>query len=96
MIHYTCDRCHRVIDDSEELRFEVNIVAEVKLENRGAGNGEDGFPQELDDLLDSAIDEANEELLQSQRFDLCAECYLEYSRNPLGCEPHVQVGFSEN
>lgn len=97
MIHYTCDRCRRVIDDGEELRFEVNIVAEVKL-GSGSGPGADNgqLDPDLDDLLDHAIDAANEELLKSQRYDLCAECYLEFSRNPLGSEPQVHVGFSEN
>ncbi len=98
MIHYTCDRCRRVIDDGEELRFEVNIVAEVKMENHSLqpGGDLDELPDGLDDMLDNAIDAANQELLQSQRFDLCADCYLEYSRNPLGREPRVHVGFSEN
>ena len=98
MIHYTCDRCQRVINDEEELRFEVNIVVEVNMDGQHQDAGDEPREQldELNELLGTAIDAANEELFQTQRYDMCASCYQEYARNPLGCEPQVQVEFSEN
>lgn len=98
MIHYTCDRCQRFINSDEELRFEINIVTEVKLDS--------GLPlteseprdlmDELNGLLGSAIDSANEPLFQTRRFDLCPGCYQAWSLNPLGCETQMHVEFSEN
>ncbi len=97
MIHYTCDRCRRVINNEEELRFEISIVTEIKLDCQQPGDEARQQLEEINDLLGSAIDEANEEeLFQTQRFDLCAGCYQEYSRNPLAAESQVQVEFSEN
>ena len=97
MIHYTCDRCQRVINNEEELRFEVSIVTEIKLDAQLTGDQARQQLEEVNDLLGHAIAEANEdELFQSQRYDLCATCYQEYARNPLSHEPQVQVEFSEN
>lgn len=97
MIHYTCDRCRRVINNEEELRFEVNIVTEIKLDGSQPGDQAREQLDEINDLLGSAIDEANEEeMFQTQRYDLCATCYQEYACNPLASEPQVQVEFSEN
>ena len=97
MIHYTCDRCRRVINTEDELRFEVNIVTEIKLEN---GLPDDTAREQLEtinDLLGHVVDAANDdEIFQTQRYDLCASCYKEYAGNPLGSEPQLQVEFSEN
>ena len=98
MIHYTCDRCQRFINSEEELRFEINIVTEVKLDS-GLSLPESeprDLMDELNGLLGSAMDSANEQLFQTKRFDLCPDCYQAYSRNPLGCETQLHVEFSEN
>jgi hypothetical protein len=98
MIHYTCDRCQRFINSDEELRFEISIVTEVRLDGGQpcSGSDERDLMDELNGLLGNAIDSANEELFQPQRFDLCPNCYQEYSRNPLGSETQLHVEFSEN
>lgn len=96
MIHYTCDRCQRVINNEEELRFEVNIVTEIKLDNQHPDEQAQDQLDEINDLLSGAIDAAKEELFQTQRYDMCAKCYQEYARDPLAGEPQVQVEFSEN
>lgn len=96
MIHYTCDRCQRVIQSGEELRFELSIVAEVRLDGCRPGENEDQLVDEIDEQLGEAINTANAGHFRAQRFDLCAECYQEYCRNPLGQEPALHVEFSEN
>lgn len=80
------------------MRFEINIVTEVKLDS--GLSLPDSEPRDLMDelngLLGSAIDSANEQLFQTKRFDLCPDCYQAYSLNPLGCETQLHVEFSEN
>ena len=93
MIHYTCDRCQRFINSEEELRFEINIVTEVKLDS-GLSLPESeprDLMDELNGLLGSAIDSANEQLFQTRRFDLCPDCYQASSssgnKRLIGIEP---------
>ena len=103
MIHFSCDRCRRTIDE-DDLRFAVSIEIQVALE---------GSPFEIDDSLDSESElevlhevlnqfdqEEREEIsqfaYQRKQFDLCPDCHREYLKNPLGVEPQSRVGFSEN
>ena len=102
MIHYTCDRCRKAIDSETELRYEVSIVTQVVLdgpESTGDDDERDNL-NDVDELLQRIDDEECEELCQdlyqSRRYDLCATCYQQYKQDPLGAEPLLQVGFSEN
>ncbi len=101
MIHYTCDRCHKKIDENIDLRYEVSIVTQVALDEPDASLQEDrDHLNEVDDLLERVDDEECErlcqELYQSRRYDLCANCFQQFTRNPLGADAQPQVEFSEN
>jgi hypothetical protein len=102
MIHYSCDRCKRVIDPAKEVRHEVSIEVQTILEPSGSYD-----PDEDRDYLDE-IDEAlmsieldgdeygMEETPRKLRFDLCSECFRRYIQDPLNAELPLHVGFSEN
>lgn len=98
MIHFSCDRCRRTIDE-EELRFTVSIEIQVALEDKSLD-----LPEDEMDVLHEVLDELNEEereevnsfAYQRQQHDMCLECHREYLANPLGCELPLRVGFSEN
>jgi len=101
MIHYTCDRCRRRIDTETELRYQVDVVTQVVLDGSEISEEtERDHLGELDELLqridDDACEQLCEELYQSRRFDLCCDCYQQYSKNPLGADSTLTVGFSEN
>ena len=102
MIQYSCDRCKRVLDSDEDLRYVVRIEIEAKF---------DGLDDEPDDDRDHLLelhevlerlddtDEDNsvdEEVYRRKRFDMCAECYRKYLKNPLGRELSAPLGFSNN
>ena len=101
MIHYTCDRCKKIIDENIDLRYEVSIVTQVALDVPDSNGQEDrDHLHDVDDLLQRVDDEECEqlcqELYQSRRFDLCANCFQQFSRNPLAADAQPQVEFSEN
>ena len=102
MIQYICDRCQNRIDPEEDLRYQVNIVTQVVLDGPEPGNGDEDRDHlnDVDELLQRVNDEECEQLCQdlyqSRRYDLCAGCYQQYRENPLGAEPQLQVGFSQN
>ena len=102
MIHYSCDRCHRLIETEDEIRYVVRLNIEPKL-------GENVFDHEDDDrdhLLEiheileqqeetsAAADD--DEVYCRKRFDLCYECYQAFLRNPMGQESPKPVDFSQN
>lgn len=101
MIHYTCDRCQKPIDTAVELRYQVDVVAQVVLDGPEFGGDEErDHLMEVDELLQRVDDEQCEqlcqELYQSRRFDLCCRCYQLYILDPLGTDAQVQVEFSNN
>ena len=49
----------------------------------------------LDELGEPNLDYVDEDY-QRRRYDLCAQCYQEYIKNPLGVEKTHRVGFSQN
>lgn len=102
MIHYSCDRCKRMIDPAKEIRHVVRLDAQAVLEPLPNDELDDDRDQllELDELLQS-LDLDDEELLldemsQQLRFDLCSECYRRFIQDPLGVESALNVGFSSN
>lgn len=102
MIQYSCDRCKRHLDSDEDLRYVVRIEIEAKFD------GLDGEPDddrdhllELHEVLERLEDtdednSVDEEVYRRKRFDLCAECYRKYLKNPLGRELSAPLGFSNN
>jgi len=102
MIHYSCDRCKRMIDPAKEIRHVVRVEVQTILEPLPSGDLDDDRDHllEIDELLD-AMDLDDEDLLtddvpQQLRFDLCSDCYRKYMQDPLGTESSLRVGFSSN
>jgi len=100
MIHFTCDRCGRVLEIEEDLRYIVNLeicVAMDPLEVNEIDEDRDHL-LEIHEILEG--DESREhyrvEMYTKQRYDLCPECQKKFMGNPLGREPAPQLGFSQN
>ena len=101
MIHYSCDRCKRILDPAQDLRYVIKINAQVALEpldNHDSPDDRD-YLEEVQELLEELADANDDDIALGlpvqKRFDLCIDCYRKYLQNPLG-EPAVQVGFSSN
>ena len=101
MIHYSCDRCKRVLD-SEDLRYVVKVEIYAAMEPFDVDDIEDDRDHllEIQDILERLEDEQSDavgdDVYQKRRFDLCCDCYREYVKNPLGREVPVHLGFSPN
>lgn len=90
MIHYSCDRCRRLIETEDELRYVLQVDVQAQFgEEPAARYDESESFAEIDPLLD-------EEHHSRNRFDLCSECYAAFLKNPLGRETTKSVGFSDN
>ena len=104
MIHFTCDRCKRVIDLEHELRYVVRLELEAVMDPIHEEETQDDRDHllEIDEILERAdaseSGEVGEELYQKRRFDLCPQCCRKFSANPLGREkrPTTTLGFSHN
>lgn len=102
MIHYSCDRCNKTINVSEEIRYVVRIEVQLAVGNLENEQLEEASLEELEKMLEE-IDAPNEPFTDSadsesegeKTFDLCSRCYSEYINNPLAIET-VGVGFSQN
>lgn len=101
MIHYSCDRCKRVLG-ANELRYVVRLEVHAAMD---AGDLDDELEErdyllELHEILERAddLDEqaVGDEIYQRQRHDLCRTCYEKFVRDPLGCDPAKQLNFSKN
>lgn len=101
MIHYSCDRCKRILDSQRDQRYVVRIEVQAVLEPPTIEALEDDRDHlvELEDML-SAVDlsdfDPDQDLFQQRRFDLCQDCYRKYLQNPLGAEPVAHWGTSDN
>ena len=102
MIHYSCDRCQRLIEADDEVRYVVRLDVEAKLgENVFARDDEDSdHLLEIHEILERSEAEGDsklgQEIFARKRFDLCAECYETFQRNPIGREIAKSAGFSQN
>jgi hypothetical protein len=101
MIHYSCDRCGRKIDPSQEVRYEIKIAIEAVIEPAAdsACESERDHLEEIHESLESLDFDAADpstDLPQRQRYDLCTQCYRRYRSDPLGAEFALHVGFSAN
>lgn len=101
MIRYCCDRCKKDILPSDEIRFVVKMEIEAHLDVPLDATLEDDLDHltELDEML-GRMNECEEfgesDFYQKRSFDLCRECYRQFTKNPLGKEVHVPLGFSKN
>ncbi len=102
MIHYSCDRCKRIINPEEDLRYVVKLEVQAAMEPLEVDEFEDDRDhllevQEILERLEDADSEAiSDELYQRCRFDLCSDCYREFIKNPVGHEGRAHFGFSQN
>ena len=104
MIHFTCDRCHRVIDSEQEMRYVVRMEVEAVMDPIHEEEPEDDRDHllEIDEILervDCAADEAlDDDIYRKRRYDLCPHCYRKFKANPLGRDKKVAttLGFSHN
>ena len=101
MIHYTCDRCKRVLDPDDDLHYVVKLETHVAMELADTDtDGERDHLLEIHEVLERT-DDANIEMLEdevyhSRRYDLCAACYHRFMRDPIGQEFVTQLDFSQN
>jgi hypothetical protein len=102
MIHYTCDRCKRVIDSEQELRYVVRMEIEAAMDpvhEQEVADDRDHL-LEIDEILQRAeadeCDAIGDDVYQKRRFDLCPQCYRKFSANPLARERKTSLGFSHN
>jgi hypothetical protein len=100
MIHFTCDRCKRVIDPEQELRYVVRMEIEAVMDPIHENEPQDDRDHllEIDEILERAEmdDAAPEDLYHKRRYDLCPQCYRKFSANPLAREKKTTLGFSHN
>lgn len=100
MIHHSCDRCKRLIDGENEVRYVVNVEVQAAVEPGSELTSNDEQLAELGQLLkqldNSDCDEIRDAVYQRRRYDLCADCRTEYLENPLSIERQVEFGFSNN
>jgi hypothetical protein len=87
--------------EDERIQFD----AAVRRERDQDGDGQISFfdikpypfQQEiLERLDDSEIETGGEDAYQRRRYDLCAECYRDYIRNPIGRDLTASMDFSPN
>ena len=102
MIHYTCDRCKRVLDPEQELRYIVRMEIEAAMDpvhEQEAADDRDHL-LEIDEILERADAaesmEVCDDVYHKRRYDLCPQCYRKFSANPLAREKKVSFGFSHN
>lgn len=102
MIHYSCDRCKRMINPEEDLRYVVKLEVEAAMEPLEVDEFEDDrdhlleVEEILERLEDAESDAIGDELYHRCRYDLCADCYREFIKNPFGQEIRPHFGFSQN
>ncbi|TWT92109.1 hypothetical protein [Stieleria varia] len=100
MIHYTCDRCKQKIDPNTQVRYVVTIDVQTADDAMGV------YDEEVDQLaelhlelesLNEAIDiDDSVETVDREQYDLCEDCHRQFLKNPLGRDPLLAIGFSNN
>jgi len=100
VIHYTCDRCAKMIDPDLDIRYVIRIEIQAAYDSSNSNDDTDDHLLEIDEILERMEDEESadisEDIYQRRKFDLCTSCYHEYKKNPLSRENQMHLGFSEN
>jgi len=102
MIHYACDRCGRVLDPEEDLRYVVKMEIYAAMDPLCVEDGDDDRDHllEIHEILERVNDTDNDgvgdDVYRKVRLDLCDECHRKFVKDPLGREPAAQFGFSQN
>ncbi len=99
MIHHSCDRCHKMIDNEVEMRYVVWIEVQAAIDPVASDEDEDNL-LDLDEILErldaADSEQISQDIYRRQRFDLCADCHRQFLENPLGSETKASVQFSQN
>ena len=100
MIHHSCDRCQKLIDGENEIRYVVNVEIQAAVEPGYEMTSNDEHLEELGNLLkqldDTDCNEIRDTVYQRRRYDLCSTCRHEYLENPLAIDRQVEFGCSNN
>ena len=96
MIHYSCDRCKRILDPAEDLRYVVTMEVQAAMDPLEVDEPEDDrdhlleIQEILERLEDTDSETVGDDIYQKRRFDLCPDCYRKFIQDPLGREaaPH--------
>lgn len=102
MIHYTCDRCRKIIETENETRYTVTIEVKTAELDPNADRVDDrDHLMVIEDIMEQLEDpdcamEVLGELVRRRTYDLCTECRDAYLQNPLAADAQPQFGFSDN
>jgi hypothetical protein len=102
MIHYSCDRCKRVIEPEQDLRYVVRIEIEAAMDPLHEGEVQDDRDHlmEIDEILErvdaSESPDIGDEIFERKRYDLCPQCFRKFIQNPVGREKRAPLGYSQN
>jgi hypothetical protein len=107
MIHYSCDRCRKTIDPSDEIRYVVKLEVHVALDPlEGEEETSDrDYLEEIQENLEKAAfhqledddcDLTARHASGTGTYDLCPACFRKFSQNPVGSDLHAPIGFSSN
>ena len=102
MIHYSCDMCGKPMPTGDDSRYVVKmeVFAAYDPMEITQNDLDDDSMEELDGLLhqmdDMDVNEIEDDVYKSFRFDVCPTCRRKLVRNPLGNRPTRELGFSEN
>ena len=103
MIHYSCDRCGRTIDTTEELRYVVRMEVEAVMEpiaDEQVDDDDRDHLMEIAEILERS-DAEQDPLIGSgvyerKRYDLCCDCHRKFMKAPVGHYATKQLDFSQN
>src|SRR5258708_37254646 len=102
MIHFSCDRCKRVIDSELEMRYVVRMEIEAVMDPIHEEEPQDDRDHllEIDEILErvdaAECDAIGDDIYQKRRYDLCPQGYRKVTANALAREKKVTLGFSHN
>ena len=102
MIHYTCDRCKRLIDAEHDLRYTLRMEIQAAVDPVDPDESDDDrdhlleVQEILERMEDDQSDEIGLDIYERSRYDLCSECYQDFVKNPLGQKESLPLGFSNN
>lgn len=101
MIHYTCDRCKRQINTSDQTRYVIQIDIQSAADDSKVDVDDDvdqlaELHQMLEGMSDEMVDADDSSSSHHGRYDLCPECHKQFLNNPLGRDAVLAFGFSNN
>ncbi|MGI9473025.1 MAG: hypothetical protein ACR2NZ_15905 [Rubripirellula sp.] len=101
MIHYTCDRCKRQINTTDQTRYIVQIDIQTATGEPEAEFEDDidhlnELHQMLEGIHDPSMNDEDVDTSHHGRYDLCPDCHRQFMQNPLGRDAVLALGFSNN